>query len=219
MQDPTLANAFRQRLLEFPAERQDVEYKSSEPFDGKSDFSLKLLKHIQAMANSGGGSIVIGFTEGGAKPYEPDPNHTDDLAKTYDPTAVSKAVNASVARGQSVELSVHPTALKVTGRVYPIITVQPFKDDPVVCRTDRGKILRQGFVYVRRPGAETSEVSRPEDWKDLIDRCVERRQDEFLQRLSKMLDAMAGKAPPQQDALESLDEWTNQMRERTLGRE
>ena len=217
--DPTQADAFRTRLLESPAERQDVEYKSSLPFDGKSDFSLKLLKHIQGMANSCGGSIIIGFTEGGDKPYEPDRNHTDPIASTYDQTKLSQAANASVARGQSVELAVHPTELKSTSRVYPVITVQPFKRWPVVCRTTKGGILRQGAVYVRRPGAETSEVCTAQDWESLIDRCVDLRQDDLLQRFSALLDGRIGKAPPQQDAFEKLDEWTNKMRQRALAEE
>ena len=82
--DPTQADAFRLRLLESPAERQDAEYKSSLPFDGKSDFSLKLLKHVQGMANGGGGSIIIGFTQEGGQPLEPDPKHTNEIASTYD---------------------------------------------------------------------------------------------------------------------------------------
>lgn len=217
MQDPTLANAFRRRLLEFPAERQDVEYKSSEPFDGKSDFSLKLLKHIQGMANSGGGHIIIGITQERDKPYEPDPNHTSEAAHTYDQTKLSQAADASVARGQAVKLLVYPT--EFGSLVYPIITVQPFKRQPVVCRTTQGGILREGAVYIRRSSAETVAVSTPQDWEDLINRCVELRHNELLQRFGALLDAKTGKAPPQQDALESLDEWTSKMRERTLGRE
>ena len=217
--DPTQADAFRQRLLESPGERQEAEYKSSVPFDGESDFSLKLLKHIQGLVNSGGGSIIIGFTESGDKPYEPDPSHTDDIARTYDTTKITQAVNASVARGQSVELAVHPTELKSTSLVYPVITVQPFKRQPVVCRTTKGGILRQGAVYVRRPGAETSEASTPQDWEDLINLCVDLRQDDLLQRFSALLDGRIGRAPPQPDAFEKLDEWTDKMRERAFGRE
>ena len=217
--DPTQADAFRRRLLESPAERQDVEYKSSLPFDGKSDFSLKLLKHIQGMANGGGGSIIIGFTEGGDKPLEPDPKHTDKIASTYDTTTITQAVNASVEAGQSVELSVYPTELASTGLAYPIITVQPFNRQPVVCRSDRGNVLRQGMVYVRRPGAETSQVSTPQDWEDLINRCVDLRQDDLLQRFGALLDGRIGSAPTPPDAFEKLDEWTDKMRERAFGRE
>lgn len=212
--DPTEADTFRRRLLESPGERQGVEYKSSAPFDGESDFSLKLLKHIQGMTNGGGGYIVIGFTETGIKPYEPDPKHTNETAKTYDPTAIAKAVNSSVARGQSIVLSVHPTEFK--GLFYPIIAVQPFERHPVVCRSDKDGILRKGAVYVRRPGAETSEVSTPQDWEALINRCVERRRDEFADQFRGMLDALNGR-PAQQDVVEKHDDWIEKMRERAFG--
>jgi len=213
--DPLQADAFLKRLLESPGERQNVDYKSSARFDGKDDSSLKLLKHIQGMANSGGGYLVIGYTEGGDKPYEPDPHHTNEIASTYDTTTVSKAVNATVARGQSVELSVYPIELKSTGLVYPIIAVQPFKRQPVVCRSTKGG-LREGAVYIRRPGAETSEASTPQDWESLIDRCVERRWDDFVEQHGEMLKAMAGTTPPQQSAQEKIEEWTNKMRQRAV---
>ncbi len=49
------AAAFRQRLLTHPGERQDVDYKSSVTFGTDDSFSLKLIRHIQGMANAGGG--------------------------------------------------------------------------------------------------------------------------------------------------------------------
>ena len=217
--DPTQADAFRRRLLESPAERQDVEYKSSLPFDGKSDFSLRILKHIQGMANSGGGSIIIGFTEDGDKPLEPDPKHTNEIASSYDTTKLSDAANASVFGDQPIELSVYHTELKSTGLIYPIITVQPFKRQPVVCSRNTPKALRQGAVYVRTPSAKTTELSRLDDWEDLVNRCVAVRQDEFLDRLGNLLGAMTGRAPPQEDAFDKLDDWTKKMRERAFGRE
>ncbi len=215
--DPTEADAFRIRLLETPGERQDVEYKSSIPFKAKDEFYFKLLKHIQGMTNSGGGHIIIGFTESGGKPYEPDPEHTDEIASTYDQTKLTQAANASVARGQSIGLTVHPT--KFGDLDYPIIAVEPFKSQPVVCRSTQAGILREGAVYIRRPGAETSELSKPEDWEGIINRCVELRHDELLQRFGALLDGRIGRGPPQQDAFEKLDEWTNKMRERAFGRE
>lgn len=215
MYDPTQADLFRRRLLEFPTERQDVEYKSSEQFDGKSDFSLKILKHIQGMANSGGGHIIVGVTQELDKPYEPDPNHTSEVVHTYDQTKLSQAADASVARGQSVKLVVYPT--EFGNLVYPIITVQPFKRQPVVCRTTQGGILREGAVYIRRSSAETVAVSTPQDWEDLINRCVELRHDDLLQRFSALLNGRIDREPPQPSAFEKLDDWTKEMRERAFG--
>ena len=215
--DPPEADAFRLRLLESPAERQNAEYKSSLPFDGKSDFSLKLLKHLQGMANSGGGHIIIGFTEDGDKPLEPDPKHTDEMASSYDQNKLTQAANASVTRGQSIRLTVHQTRLGDLD--YPIIAVEPFKSQPVVCRSTQAGILREGAVYIRRPGAETSELCKPEDWEEIINRCVDLRHDDLLQRFGVLLDGRIGKAPPQEGAFEKLDGWTSEMRERAFGRE
>ena len=54
---------FRKSLLTSPGERQDVEYKSSIPFDDNTAFGLRLVKHILGMANIGGGWIVIGYED------------------------------------------------------------------------------------------------------------------------------------------------------------
>lgn len=213
------ADAFLKRLLESPGERQNVDYKSSIRFEVKDDFYFKLLKHIQGMVNGDGGHIIIGLTEEGDRPYEPDPKHTNEIARTYDTTKLSDAANASVFGEQPIKLSVHHMELASTRLVYPIITVHPFERQPVVCSSDGGGVLRPGTVYVRRPNASTSEARTPEDWEALINRCVERRWDDFVEQHRGMYDAMVGRTPPQQGALEKIEEWTNRMRERALADE
>lgn len=61
--DPDMTATNLQRLLTQASERQDAEYKSSLPFVGNDSFSLKLVKHIFGMANTGGGWTAIGFSD------------------------------------------------------------------------------------------------------------------------------------------------------------
>lgn len=83
--------------------------------------------------------------------------------------------------------------------------------------TDTNKsILRQGAVYLRRPGAETSEVSTPEDWEDLINRCVRLRRDEFLIEFRELFERMMTPKPPSPSTTEELSRWMEQMREKPL---
>jgi len=211
--------AFRQRLLISPGERAEVDYKSSALFDGDDQYTLKLIRHIQGMANANGGWLVIGFN---GTPPKPDSNHTDGVCSSYDPTDVSKRVNSYVARGQRIQLTVYFEAHPETGAKHPIIRVEGFDHLPYTCRsdqkaTDTGKsILRQGAVYLRRPGAETSEVSTPEDWEDLIDRCVRLRRDEFLVKFRELSERMMTPKPPSPSTTEELSRWMEQMREKTL---
>ena len=142
------------------------------PFGGVDSFSLKLVRHIQGMANAGGGWLVIGYSELDNRGLAPDPAHTDAVCASYDPTAISQQVNSSVARGQQVRMTVYVEVHTDTGLRHPVIQVEGFERIPYVCRSDRPasdtgeQILRQGDVYIRRPGAETSRVSTPQDWED-----------------------------------------------------
>ena len=217
--EPSEAVAFRQRLLKSPGERAEVDYKSSVPFNGDDKYTLKLILHIQGMANADGGWLVIGFN---GTPPTRDPNHTDDVCSSYDPTEVSKRVNSFVARGQRIRLTVYFEAHPETGARHPLIRVEGFDRLPYICRsnreaTDTGeRILRQGAVYLRRPGAETSEVSTPEDWEDLINRCVRLHRDEFLTEFRELFERMTKPIPPSPSTIEELSGWMEQMREKSL---
>ena len=189
--EPANAVAFRQRLLTNPGERQDVDYKSSMAFTTNDSFSLNLIRHIQGMANADGGWLVIGFN---GTPPTRDSNHTESVCSSYDPTEVSTRVNSSVTRGQRIRLTVYFEAHPETGARHPLIRVEGFVRLPYVCRSDREatdtgeRILRQGAVYLRRPSAETSEVSTPKDWEDLINHCVRLRRDEFLTEFRELFE-------------------------------
>lgn len=199
---------FRQHLLTSPGESQNVEYKASVPFDADSEFGLKLVKHTLGMANIGGGWIVIGHEDG---TLQPDPNHSNEVAATYDTTLLSAAVNKVIAPGQTVRLVVHKEMNPRTGLVYPIIRVEGFERTPFICRStkpDSNPVLQQGKVYIRRPGAETTEIQTPEDWDELLKRCVSQRRGEFLAEFADLARRMlAGDAAPTQDAKAALENW------------
>ena len=185
---------FRQSLLTSPGERQDVDYKASIPFAANSKFGLKLVKHILGMANIGGGWIVIGHED---DTLQPDPNHSNEVTATYDPTPLTAAVKKVIAPGQTVRLVVHKERNPRTRLVYPIIRVEGFKRIPFICwstKPDKKPILQQHKVYIRRTGAETTEIQTPEDWDELIERCVAQRE-------------VSGDATPIPDAKAALENW------------
>lgn len=221
--EPANASAFRQRLLTNPGERQDVDYKSSMAFGADDSFSLNLIRHIQGMTNAGGGWLVIGFVQTTDQSWLPDPAHTNNICASYDPTPLSQRVDSSLMRGQrarfTIYLEVHPS----TGLQYPIIQVFGFDRLPCICRSDRiasdtgEHILRQGTVYLRRPGAETAPVSTPQDWEDLINQCIRLRRDEFLNEFRELFERMISTSQPSPLATEELSTWIDQMRNRRFG--
>lgn len=225
--EPMEAVAFRQRLLTSPGERGEVDYKISARFDGNDSYTLKLIRHIQGMANSIGGWLVIGYIESRSTLPVLDPNHSEGICASYDPTQVAKRVNSSIARRQRIDLTIYFEKHPDTGMRHPIIQVNGFDRLPYVCRSDQAatdsgeKILRQGAVYLRRPSAETSEVSTPEDWDDLINRCVRLRRDEFLTEFRDLFERMTSlRSPTPSIATSSTKEellvWMDRMQKRSL---
>jgi hypothetical protein len=220
--DRVPGSGFRQSLLLSPGERQDVDYKSSLPFTGDDSFSLKLIRHIQGMANSGGGWLVIGYAEDSDQGWVPDPSHQSSVCSYYDPTSLSQRVDSSVVRGQRLRLTVDFEEHRGLGLRFPIIQVEGFERNPYISRgsreaSDTGeRILRQGTVYIRRPGAETSEVSTMNDWEDLISRCMRVRRDEFLVEFRDLFERMISPGTAEPSALQQLNEWETSMRNRAF---
>lgn len=202
---------FRQALLTSPGERQAVEYKSAVPFDDNTDFGLKLVKHILGMANTGGGWIVIGYDDVSLRP---DLNHSAEIAATYDTTRLSDVVNRYVERGQSVRLSVFKETHPETQLIHPEVRVDGFERIPFICRSTKAasdtgeQVLQSGKVYIRRPGAATSDVRTSSDWDDLLKRGVSQRRDEFLQEFADLFRRMtSGDATPPEDVMIKLNRW------------
>lgn len=214
---------FRQRLLLSPGERQAAEYKASIPFDGQSEFSLKLARNIQGMANADGGWFVIGYSEDTSGLLVPDPAHSDAVCQSYDPTDLAKQLNSFVHRGQQLHVTVYFEQHPNNGRRYPVISVQGFDRSPYVCRSSRNAsdtgalVLEQGAVYLRRPGAETSKVSTPEDWEDLITSGVRKRRDEFLVEFRELFERMTFPQAPSAAGTGQLEAWAMEMRSRAFG--
>ena len=193
---------YRQRLLLHPGEREEVDYKAAIAFDPKSDFGLNLFRHLQGMANTGGGTIVIGYRQPSRELPSPDPGMTTSIAASYEPTILLQAVNSTVFRGQALELKVYVEPHPESQVLYPLITVHGHRGTPIVCRSTlpdgaRKPILRAGAVYVRRPGAETTEASKPEDYEGLIRRAQQAIREDFLHQLRELVGAPPLSSPSQ----------------------
>ena len=202
---------FRKSLLTSPGERQDVEYKSAIPFDDNTAFGLRLVKHILGMANVGGGWIVIGYSD---DTLQVDHNHSQEVAATYDTTRLSAAVDKYTHGDRGIRLAVFMGIHPKTQLPHPIIEVQGFERTPFICRSTKGvsdanqPILQTGKVYIRRPGAATSEIHTPSEWEDLLKRCVSQRRDEFLSEFVDLFRRMnSGDATPPRDVKEGLNDW------------
>ncbi len=193
--------------LKFPGESGEVDYKSAVAFDPNAEFALKLVRHVLGMANAGGGSIVVGFTEELGK-HEPDPALTDEIVASYDPTSFQQSVDRYVLGDKKPETVIEK--VEHDGKTYPIIMVSGFAEDPFFCRSTKpqGKpILKEGALYIRDRAAKTVVVASPADWRQLLARCVQLRQSEMLDAFRDLLEQPTTGARPSPRARPYVDEF------------
>lgn len=185
------AARLRQSYLQYPGESPDVDYKAACSFKSGDDFSLDLVRHILGMANAGGGYIVIGYKEDASGNPQPDASLNDAIAAAYDASNLASFVERHVRGEDKVDLTIYKEHF--SGRTFPMISVGPFERRPFFCKSkkknSKGEIvLKEGALYFRNASARTVELAGPAEWEKLVDICVERRQNETVQRVTDSLE-------------------------------
>ena len=166
-------------LLEHATESKEVDYKSAVKFDERTDFAAKLVKHILAFANSGGGHLIIGYKEQTDGSLAPDPTITDEIVASYAVTRLCQHVEKYLGGQDKIGIKIHKE--EYFGVKYPIIKITGFQEYPFVCTKDcastvtRRAILKSGEVYIRTEGARTlvaMTVKISPEWRQLIRECI-----------------------------------------------
>jgi predicted HTH transcriptional regulator len=128
-----------------------------------------------ALANHGGGFIVLGFAEQGeALVSQPQPENF--RAITQD------AVNAAVRRYADPEFHVevyrinHPR----TGNNHVILSVPGDLTVPVMSKRDCEGVIAQNRCYIRKPGPRSEEPKTGEEWRIWLHRCVRAQRSTCL---------------------------------------
>jgi Putative DNA-binding domain len=167
--------AVLQDILMNPHERLDVEFKDW--LDPKDDgHKAKIAKALMALANFGGGILVLGI-------QEIDKGWKTNLMQKYPATFSQDDINgivknyAAPAFHCELILVQHPTA-EVK---YPFIRVPDNLTIPVRSKRDGGEV-RVNRYYGRLPGPCSDELNE-RAWDELISRCVRRNKDGLLKDL------------------------------------
>lgn len=163
-----------QRYVVNPAEDLDAEYKNWLNLRTEPD-RARLAKAFIALANHGGGVIVLGFEDlSTGLVAKPKPEGFPDVTQDD--------INAAVGRyaEPSLHCRLHQVKHPIGGSVHPVIRV-PGGDVPVISRRDQSEGgLRQYKAYVRKPGPMSEEPHTAEEWRNLLDRCVRARRETML---------------------------------------
>jgi hypothetical protein len=197
-----------QELLRVPREAPDVEIKDWLDLEDK-EHRATLAKEIIALANHGGGFVVVGLTEtkeGNFLPGKARPGSLVAWSQDHIQSAVvSKYIEPSF-QCRVLHLA-HPD----TQELHPVIVVPGGQRVPIRARSgspDNRKLM-VGRTYIRRPGPTSEEPQTAAEWNDLLERCLRNRQAELIAGIRDLLagavPTVAGAVPKKDDLTEFID--------------
>jgi hypothetical protein len=192
-------------LLRNPVE--DLAFEIKEWLDLRDNSHKALLAQaLIALANHGGGAVLIGYTEqdnGSFTPAEPRPadlsRYTPDVVNEISRAYLNPAVHCDVRH------IVHPD----NGLLFPVINVPGGHSIPIMARRGgpQGQSkLQSGRTYIRRVGPTSEEPQSPEEWRALLDRCIRSGREELVDRI-RLIVAGELIAPAEPTADQELDRW------------
>jgi hypothetical protein len=187
-------------LLEAPSERLDLELKGWLDLDDNGHKGT-LAKGLIALANHGGGAVIIGFdTNGNAAPNRP------ATLAAYDQDSVNDIVDRYAEPG--FHCTVRIVRRVADGLDYPVILVPGGHKVPV--RSKRGspgnEIIADRY-YIRRPGPASEMPQTGHEWDELIRRCIRSSTDDIAALFRDVLEGRAPKVDAPPNTADRLARW------------
>lgn len=167
-----------QQLFLLENETLATEFKSWLELD-KAAGRAPLAKGAIALANHGGGTIIVGMREAANGPVGSFPR--PDGMRRYTADAVNAAVN------RYADPHIHCDVVHLrhpnTGHEHALVIVPGGHGVPVMAgRGTDGEILAQR-VYIRKAGPKSEEPFTADEWRTLLDRCVRANRDSLLEAI------------------------------------
>ena len=160
-------------LVDQPMERLDAEYKDWLDLS-ENHGRATLAKAAIALANHGGGYIVIGLAEDGA-------SFTSKAKPADCPEITQDAVNSAVRRyAEPAFQCAMRTVPHHSGIHHPVIVVPGNLTVPVMSKRELQGVIQLHRCYIRKPGPLSEEPRTQEEWRTLLNRCVRANRDEML---------------------------------------
>lgn len=169
-----------QPLITEPREDFAAEYKDWLDLTNNEHHKATLAKAAIALANHGGGCVVIGFDDKGLI-SRPPPKEI--------PKITQDSVNKAIRRYADPEFHCetydvqHPD----TGVSHPIVAVPNTLTVPVMSKRDCQGVLVKNRCYIRKPGPRSEQTQTAEEWRILLNRCVRATRDEMLESIRSII--------------------------------
>lgn len=213
--DPSLSPARLADLLIEPREHLHIEIKEWLDLQDRSHRAL-LAKEIIALANHGGGFIIVGFREendGTFSPASPQPTNLD----AYSQDVINEIVRTYI--DPALHCSVHHETHTATGLRFPIIVVPGGHRQPVMAKRgspDNNSLLSR-TVYCRRAGPVSEQPQSADEWRDLMDRCLRNGREDLLDAFRTLMAGGPSPVVPSPSESEVLSRWIDEGRSRFQG--
>ena len=141
-----------------------------------------IAKHAIALANHGGGHIVLGFAE-----------QVDELVSHHRPEEVpaitQDSVNGAIRRycDPAFQCEMNVVSRSDTAVGHPVITVPGTIPTPVMSKRDHSGVIRQHGCYIRKQGPRSEVPQTHSDWRSLLDRCVRSTRADLLDSIRSIV--------------------------------
>ena len=172
----------------------------------------KIARHLAALANHGGGYLVLGFNDD----LTPDHPRPTDIG-IYSRDVFSDIVRRYLTPRFQCEV-IHVAA--ANGDEFPVVRVPGHGSVPIATKADgpRGRSggpqgIRSGVYYIRKPGPESAAIIGAEEWAPLIRRCVLNNRDGLLRDFSSLMNQ---REQPTPDDRQQLTVWHRNSERRFL---
>ena len=185
------------QLLEAPNEGLDIELKGWLDLSENGHRGI-LAKGLIALANHGGGVLIIGFDTNG----DPAENRPDDIA-TYSQDAVNDVLDRFADPG--FHCTVQMVMRVADCHEYPVVLVPGGHNIPIRSkRGSPGNEIQAHCYYIRRPGPASEAPQTSHEWDELIRRCIRNSTDEIASLIRDVLEGRAPRADAPPDAAAEL---------------
>lgn len=191
-------------ILREPRETLDVELKGWLDIQGKNRDKAVLAKSVVALANHGGGIVILGFAETSKGVIEAK-DRPQNLS-AYTPDTVNSVVNRYIEPPFHCDIRIVDSP---DGRSYPVVIVPGGHQFPVRSKRagPNGNDLTANTYYIRRPGPMSEPPQSAVEWDILIRRCIANARDLLFDQFRQLMTGGAPTVEEPESDLESTRQW------------